>query len=179
MLETITLCLLIAITGLLWAVVNHQRSQEAKFAPLERLDDIRNQVGRLVESGAELDLRRIEHVLIDIRDGQKRLEEKLLVLAETNRGAVAAGAEPAPERMISERSSGASVAERIHNRLLAMGFERIQLLNTIEEIGELLESDGAVSVEARRAGAACKGRVTLRDGIIGDVDLKTTHAMFP
>lgn len=179
MLETITLCLLIAITGLLWAVVNHQRNQEARLLPLERLDDIRNQVGRLVESGAELDLRRIEHVLIDIRDGQKRLEERFLVMAESQHSVAAQGAEPAQERMLLERPSGASVAERIHNRLLAMGFERIQLLNSIDEISELLESDGAVSVEARRAGAACKGRVTLRAGTIADVDLKTTHAMFP
>ncbi len=179
MLETIHLCLLIAITGLLWAIVNRQRTFEDRLGRLDRLDDIRNHVARLVESSGDLDLRRLEHVLIDIRDGHKRLDARLLVLAESAHAKPMPGAESQPERPPRNPSSGPAVAERIHNRLIAMGYERIQLLNTHEEIAQSLASDGEVSVEARREGALCKGRVTLRDGTIAEVDLKSSHAMFP
>ena len=52
MLETIHLCLLIAITGLLWAIVNRQRTFEDRLGRLDRLDDIRNHVARMIRSAS-------------------------------------------------------------------------------------------------------------------------------
>jgi len=180
MLETLTLILLAVIAGLLWAIVARQRTMEDRLQRLDRLDDIKGHVARIADSGGELDLRRLEHVLIDMRDGQKRLEEKLLSLAEVARKEASRAPESVGTRE-PERPSVAALTERIHSRLLAMGYERIELITPFEELSELLEGggDGEVVAEARRAGASCKGRVTLRGGAIANVDLSGSHAMFP
>lgn len=178
MLETLALIFLTAITGLLWVLVTRQRTVEDRLVRLDRLDEIRTHVARLADSGSELDLRRLEHVLIDIRDGQKRLEERLLLLAETGSTSreetVSISREP-------ERSPGPGLSERIINRLLAMGYERIQVLTKAEEIAAFLAEggEGDVLVQARRAGATCKGRVVVRGGTIAGVELKSAHGMFP
>ena len=179
MLETLSLILLITIAGLLWVICNRLRSSEDRLGRLDRLDDIRSQVTRMAEAGSDLELRRLEHVLIDIRDGHKRLEEKLLILAESNRSQAQSG--PQPSTPLAELPGSTSLSERIHNRLLAMGYERIQLVTPVEELSALLEAggDGDVAVEARRAGAVCKGRVSLLQGTIAGVELKANHAMFP
>ena len=176
--ETLALILLTAITGLLWVLVTRQRTVEDRLVRLDRLDEIRTLISRLAESGADLDLRRLEHVLIDIRDGQKRLEERLLHLAET--------ASVSREEIVSisrepDRGPGPGLSERIINRLLAMGYERIQILTSSDEIAAFLaeEGTGDVLVQARRAGATCKGRVVVRGGTIAGVELKSSHAMFP
>lgn len=181
MVETLNLILLATIAGLLWAMMSRQRIVESRLARLDRLDEIQRQVARIAEAGGDLELRRLEHVLIDIRDGQKRLEERLLQLAETSgKEAVLEPDAPRPRREL-ERNPGAKLSERITNRLLAMGYERIQLLAPLEELAELAEGegDGDVQVEARRAGAVCKGRVAMRGGSIAGVELKASHAMFP
>jgi hypothetical protein len=181
MLETLALILLAAITGLLWALVSRQRTVESRLGRLDRLDEIQRQVTRLADAGGDLELRRLEHVLIDIRDGQKRLEERLLQLAESARQQAAREPAEDPTRREPERNPGAHLSERILNRLLAMGYERIQLLASLEELAALVAEggDGDVQVEARRAGAVCKGRVAIRRGSIAGVELTGSHAMFP
>lgn len=179
MIETLALILLATIAGLLWAMVSRQRTVESRLARLDRLDEIKRQVARIAEAGGDLELRRLEHVLIDIRDGQKRLEERLLQLAESPRGEGGPEAEGARAPGEPERQPPAHLSERITNRLLAMGYERIRVLTPLEELAALVEGDGDVQVEARRAGAVCKGRVALRSGVISGVELKASHAMFP
>lgn len=180
MLETLALILLATITVLLWALVSRLSRLESRLDPLRRLDEIKSQVVRLAEAGGDIELRRLEHVLIDIRDGQKRLEERLLQLAESPRSAEGDDAAPTRPRDL-ERPSAAGLSERITNRLLAMGYERIQVLTPFEELTRLQAEagDGEVQVEARRAGAVCKGRVAVRKGVIAAVELKASHAMFP
>ena len=181
MLETLAIILLTAITGFLWAMVNRQSRLEGRLSRLDRLDEIRNQVTRIADAGGDLELRRLEHVLIDIRDGQKRLEERLLNLAETARKELNLEPDSSPVRRDPERPSGPNLSERIINRLLVMGYERIVLVTPFDELTAILEAggDGEVLVEARRAGAVCKGRVVLRGASIAAVELKGTHAMFP
>jgi hypothetical protein len=181
MLDTLTLTLLITITGLLWVISNRLRSAGDRLGRLDRLDDIRTQVTRMAEAGGDLELRRLEHVLIDIRDGQKRLEERLLALAESARGLAEAEADGGVTPLPAARPSTTSLSERIHNRLLAMGYERILLTTSVEDLALLIEEggNGDVCVEARMAGAVCKGRVSLREGTIAGVQLKGSHAMFP
>lgn len=180
MLETLAVILLVAMTILVWVLVQRQRVVEDRLTRLDRLDEIRTLLARIAESGGDLDLRRLEHVLIDIREGQKRLEQRLLQLAES-----------ASTSFQEERSSGAreperspitSLTERVTNRLLAMGYERIQILSSTEEIAQLLDQeggDGDLLVQARRAGATCKGRVAVNGGVIAGVELKSAHSMFP
>jgi len=181
MIETLALILLATIAGLLWAMVSRQRTFESRLARLDRLDEIKRQVARIAEAGGDLELRRLEHVLIDIRDGQKRLEERLLQLAESPRGEGGPEAESARAPGEPERQPSVHLSERITNRLLAMGYERIRVLTPLEELAALVDEDGDgdVQVEARRAGAVCKGRVALRAGVISGVELKASHAMFP
>lgn len=181
MTETIQLLFLAAISWLLWTLVNRQRALDEVVTRLAKLEEIRAQVARLAESSGGLDPRRLEHVLIDIRDGQKRLEERLIQFAEAA-GEAAATPEVAPSTGAEgERRSSVGLAERITNRLLAMGYERIQLVTSLEELQEMLDRGEAsdVLVEARKAGATCKGRVTIEGGRIAGVELKSAHAMFP
>jgi hypothetical protein len=181
MLETLDLILLIAITGLLWTMVSRQSRLENRLAQLDRLDEIRGQISRIAEGSGDLELRRLEHVLIDIRDGQKRLEERLLQMAEVTHQEGGLDAMSTPSSREAERPTGAGLSERIVNRLLAMGYERIMVLTPFEELAGMLgeSGEGDVQVEARRAGAVCKGRVAIRGGVIAAVELKGSHAMFP
>jgi hypothetical protein len=107
--------------------------------------------------------------LSELRDSQKRLNERLLFLAE-ERGR--------PGEVAAETTQPVPLGERITNRLLAMGFEGIQLLGGPEAL-EDCAAEADVVVEARRGGAFCKGRVRVRDGVIAQVDLRTAHSMFP
>lgn len=146
-----------------------------ELAPLARLESIESAVGKLVEERHALDLRRLEHVLIDVRDGLRRLEERLVAAVETI----------GSREVVLARSPGegpprtAHLAERVTARLLTLGFERIQILTPAEELERLADGDGEVRVEARRGGAAHKGRVLLRDGAIADVRMRDTYEAFP
>lgn len=180
--NTIVLILLVTITGLLWVLVQRQRVIEDRLTRLDRLAEIRTLLAKMAESGGDLDLRRLEHVLIDMREGQKRLEQRLLQLAESASSASSFAESSAPGARERERSSISSLTERVTNRLLAMGYERIQILSSTEELAQLLDpeaSDGDLLVQARRAGATCKGRVSIHGGVISGVELKSAHAMFP
>jgi hypothetical protein len=180
MTETLQLLFLAIICGFLWSLSSRQRVLDKVLARLDGLAEIQSQIASLAASGSELDLRRLEHVLIDIREGHKRLEERLLQIAETSHHS-ASGETPEPAAGDPRRSAGSGLSERVMNRLLAMGYERIQILTTIEEIDALSapSREGELLVEARRAGAVCKGRVAIRAGSIVAVELKSAHAMFP
>jgi hypothetical protein len=130
---------------------------------------------RLADAHAELDLRRLEHVLIDIRDGQRRVEDRLLATLEV-RAQPPSGAsaiEPVGQTLAS------TLPERIVTRLLALGYERIQFVTPLADVQKLAASDGEVAVEARRDGASCKGRVLVRGGAIADLQLQSAYSIFP
>ncbi len=168
--------LVAALLGLVWLVLAQLRALEQRLAKLDRLEDLRTLLARLVESGAGLDLRRIEHVLIDLRDAQRRLEPRLLDLAE--KGGARAAVEPGE----GGRPAGAApLAERAVNRLLALGYERVQVVSGPAELAELDQSDGdgEIRVEARRDGAVHKGRVLVRGGAVTGAELRSVHSMFP
>ena len=177
--------LLVALVGvvgcalLLLAAARWLRIESVNRRQVDLLARIDSSLGRLAESHGDLELRRLEHVLIDIRDGQKRQEERLLTLGD----AVAQARESAvaPERpgpaAIEER--GVALRDRIVSRLLALGFERIELLASSSEIEGMVGAEGEVSVEARRAGAWHKGRVVIRSGSIADVTMRASFEAFP
>ncbi|MFT4648945.1 MAG: hypothetical protein ACI87O_001178 [Planctomycetota bacterium] len=114
--------------------------------------------------GQALDLRRIEHLLVDIRDGGRRFEERWLAAAEHPGGA---------------SDLGLPLAERIRARLLSMDFERIEIITPSEYHAGLLETGGEVLVEARRSGASYKGKVRVDGGLLIEVNLRPSHTLFP
>jgi hypothetical protein len=167
--------LLAAATGALWLLVVRLRRVEGRLAHLDRLEEIHGSLKRFEEDRGALDVRRLEHVLIDIRDGQKRVEDRTLAVLESARGS---GRSPGALEPVSA-GSGSALADRIVTRLIALGYERVQLVTPVAKIAEMLESEGEVAVEARRDGAACKGRILVRRGAIADVQIQAAYSVFP
>ena len=180
-----------ACVACLWILVQRSRPLETLGERLDALEELRRSLARLVEQRADLDLRRIEHVLIELRDAQRRLEDVLLRAAQSARApsdpAAPAGGGPA---------GGSALAERVVNRLLAMGYERVQIVTSSEELERLAagpraagngsapndgppRGSGEIAVEARRGGVLCKGRVQVRAGALLEVELLPAYSAFP
>lgn len=148
------------------------------------LAELRRDVARWVADREALDLRRIEHVLVDVRDGQQRVEDALLrtveMAARTAVAPMAPDASPEAAAADGARQSVDALIERVTNRLLALGYERVQVVTEREALAALpLEGRGEILVEARRGGVAHKGRVLLNSGRIADIDMRPPYAMFP
>lgn len=156
-----------------WVLVVRARELESLAARLEPLEEIRSLLARFGADRDDLDLRRLEHVLVDIRDAQARLEDALLRTVEASQRVATATANGAP------KASPESFGERVTNRLLALGFERVRVVTGPEELERLAEGDGEVVVEAERFGAHHKGRVLVRGGVLTDVEFQPTYGIFP
>jgi len=167
--------LLAAAAAGLWLVVARLRRIETRIKGIERLEGIQGALERMQEDRGGLDLRRIEHVLIDIRDGQRRVEDRTLAVLERSAG----GKRNAGAIEAVSAGSAEALTDRIMTRLLALGYERVQLVTPAERIGEMIAGDGEVTIEARREGAACKGRVVVRRGAIVDVQIQSAYTAFP
>ncbi len=146
------------------------------LAPLGRLEAVEQLLGRMAERESTPELRRVEHVLVDIRDGQRRFEERIVRLTESMGQASGAVVQP---QSGGAAALGSSLTERVVTRLLAMGFERIEVLSSGEEQAALMEGEGEMLVEARRAGSPHKGRVRIEHGAIVDVQLRSAYQAFP
>jgi hypothetical protein len=157
----------VGVAGI-WMLVQRSREIERALARLDTLEEIRTALSKLITDREDLDLRRIEHALLEIRDGQKRVEDALLRAVQSGRpGGVAIP------------PSSSELAERVTNRLLAQGYERVVIVTAREELEAILAKGGEVLVEARRAGAACKGKVHVRGGALMDVEMQSAYAAFP
>jgi len=155
-----------------WQILVRLKLYEKHLERLQDLAQLRERVEHLSASQPELDLRRLEHVLLDLRDAQKRNEERMLALIEGTRDR--SGSLPVPAA-----ASAALLSERIVTRMLALGYERVQLVTPGPELEPLLAGEGSVTVEARRDGVCCKGRVKIRAGSIGDVQMQSAYSAFP
>ena len=169
--------LLGALVVLLVRVQTRLARIQQSLSALAALESTARSVEKLAARETELDLRRLEHVLIDLRDGQRRTEDRLLSLLENGR----AGGGHSGTLTGTQISgvSGPELQERILTRLLALGYERIVFITSAPEIGALPNLEGPVLVEARRDGVACKGRVILRAGSIHDVQMQSAYSAFP
>ena len=179
------LVLAVGVVGV-WQTLHHVRRVQELCGRLNALESVQASVKSLASEGRDLDLRRIEHVLLEIRAGQKRLDESLLAILESTRSR--------DVEIVSQPSGPASLSDRLINRLVALGYERIQILTPAAEIAALARTgpadsdrtgpsevpvEGAIVVEARRYGALCKGRVQVRDGMLGEVELQPSYGSFP
>ena len=167
-----------------WMLVSRAARLEGGLAHLDKLDDVTATLEKLASNQDGLDLRRLEHVLIDIRDGQKRVEERMLEIVESHaRGAVFSQgtSEGSATRAVdlAGAAAGGALADRIVTRLLALGYERIVLVTPSEDQGRIAREGGAIVVEAKRDGAACKGRVLVADGRIADIQIQSAYSTFP
>ncbi len=157
-----------------WVLVARTRVLEQLGSRLEALEDLRNSLARLAGDREDLDLRRVEHVLLEMRDGQRRLEDTLLEKVQSPRS---------PEAPEAAAGRPAGLAERVTNRLLALGYERVRLVTRLDDLEGLGASadggSGEVLFEARRDGVLCKGRVLLRRGALTDVEMQPAYKLFP
>ena len=142
--------------------------------------ELREAASRLVAERSDIDLRRIEHVLLDQREALTRLEDALLSTVQqafAQRANDSAAAPPARERGPGDRAD--DLGERIVNRLIAMGYERVQIVTARDELEALGEERAEVGLEAKKLGVLYKGRAIVQGGRIADVDMKPPYAMFP
>ncbi len=163
--------LLAAATTALWLLVIRAKDLSESADRWSALDKIHSQLGKLVGERSDIDLRRLEHVLLDVRDGLKKVEGAFLDSVQQGRspdGGTAAGAGGPRE-----------ISERVVNRLLALGYERVELAAEDEQLAAVAGGDGAVLVEAQRGGSLYKGRVHFENGAIRDVDMRSSHSTFP
>ena len=159
----------------LWMLVTQFRGLERLGERLDVLTELTTMVRKLTQEREDIDLRRLEHVVVDIRDGQKRTEDVLLRAVESQ----AQQSRGETDGLLVPVSPGPTVGERVVNRLLAMGYERVQIISPAAEVTALSIDDGEVLVEAHRQGALFKGRVLVRSGTISDVELHPSYSIFP
>lgn len=163
------LCAAAAAAAGVWAVLRRVEGLRADLGRLETLEELQRTLARWLSERDDLDLRRIEHLLIDLRDGSKRVEELLLRAQEQRAGA--------SEALVP--LSSLNLGERVVNRLSALGYERIELVTPHHELEAGASASCDVLVEARREGVLCKGRVRIRAGRIEAVQLQPSFAIFP
>jgi len=139
------------------------------------LEEVRAALAKAAEERGDLDHRRLEHVLNEVRGGIKRTESSVLAVIENQ-----ASQPQAPEAQAVPPRQPA-LRERVTNRLLALGFTDIRIVTPSEELQAIADEggDGSVALEARQGATVVKGRVQIRAGAIDDVDLKPFYPMFP
>ena len=169
------LLVLIALGAGVWTILGRMRVVEREARRLGALEGLEAQLGRLVAGREDLDLRRIEHVLIDLRDAQRRLEDALIGTVEALRRA---DGRPSDE-LVPAPPFADTLGERIVNRMLALGYERVQIVTHADKLAELSSKDGEVLVEARRDGVLHKGRMMVRGGRLADLEIHPTYSIFP
>jgi hypothetical protein len=177
------------LAGLAAAVIYLQRLARATEALGEQaqqagaqIEALHASLARFAATREDLDLRRLEHLLVDLRDQGARTEETLLRAVQAARAQAgtsadtADGASPPP-------TSAATWVERIENRLLSLGYSQVQVFLEREQLGQLDDASErepvSVPVEALRRDVLHKGCVRVRAGRIVDVELNPPYAMFP
>ena len=168
----LVLALLGACAVAAWVAVARLAEIERRLKSHERGDDPPPSASGGARAREALDVRRLEQVLIEIRDGSKRLEDALL----RSQRAASATELAAPT---SPGAPGADLGERVTNRMLAQGYERIVVVTPREQFAAILESGGEIQVEARRDGAPCKGKAVFKGGALVDVVMQSAYATFP
>jgi len=179
--ETVLLVVAAAVGGsivaLQFVLLASIRRLEKRLGSLDRLQGLETALQKLAEREAAIDLRRTEHVLLDVRDQVKRLEERVMSLSE--RGARAGLSTDLVSTTATPAAASSLVTDRILTRLLALGYERIQIVTSGDELAALSAGEGDAIVEARRDGALCKGRVRVAHGQVGAVQVQPAYSAFP
>ena len=172
LLSALLIACTLAAVGI-WMLVARWRDVGGLAQRFDVFDSLDAQLKKLVADRGDLDLRRIEHVLLELRDASRRLEDSLLRATQSGRGSASAPAAALDADTLSDR---------VINRLLAHGYEHVQLVTTLDEMSAIFDAGGGTGealVEARRNGVLCKGRVLVRNGAVTEVEMKPAYAIFP
>ena len=156
---------------LLFTLVKRLREISGRLEQLEGIEGLERSLSGLKEVGDSVDLERLEHLVEDLRDTNRRIGRQLVDLTEQS--------VTEPDLQESSRPVGPLLGERITNRLIVLGCERIELLVGAGDLERIAAEGGEVGFEARRDGAMAKGRVEVADGRLVNVDISTSHQMFP
>ncbi|HTF90394.1 MAG TPA: hypothetical protein VK843_18400 [Planctomycetota bacterium] len=167
----LVLALLGACAVALWVAVARLGEIEKRLKSFERSEEASPGAAAGNKPRENVDLRRVEQVLAEIRDGSKRLEDALL---RSRSAAHAPGS-----ALELEGATGVDLGERVTNRMLALGYERIVIVTQREQFEAIARNGGEVQVEARRDGAPCKGKAVFRGGVLTDVAMQSAYATFP
>ncbi len=167
----LVLALLGACAVALWVVVARLGEIERRLAGQARTDESRGAATASNSARDGLDFQRIEQVLTEIRDGSRRLEDALLRSLSAGR--------PVSSALESPLAHSVDLAERVTNRMLALGYERIVVITPREQFEHIFQSGGEVLVEARRDAVPCKGKASFRGGALVDIAMQSAYATFP
>jgi len=161
----------IAGVALLYLLYTRIARVDERLKDLEGLARLEETLKGLKDGATGVDLERVEHLLEDLRDANRRVGRQLIDLTE----------QTVSESVSQETSRpvGPLLGERITNRLIVLGCERIELLVGSGDLERIAAEGGEVGFEARRDGALAKGRVEVADGRLVNVDISTSHQMFP
>lgn len=130
--------------------------------------------------GERTDLAPVQAAVGELVAGLGRIEAQLEALRELRAEQLAAE-EPAVTLVPPAPPAAPRVGlgERVTNRLLALGYERVQIVTDHELLDEIAEADGEALVEAWRNGVLHKGRVVVTAGEISAVDVHPSYSIFP
>jgi len=159
-------------------LATHVQSMD-RLAGLDRLVELAEAQAKERSERGEVDGRRLEHVLVEVRDGIKRLDQTVMTFLEQQASLAERPSPDANTPPNTGRNRQPALAERVVNRLLALGYEGVQLVPDREELERAFEEDGDVLVEVRRDGALYKGRVEISGGVIQDVVVRPFYSLFP
>lgn len=177
------------LAGLAAAVIYLQRlarateslGEQARQAGAQ-IESLHASLARFAATREDLDLRRLEHLLVDLRDQGARTEETLLRAVQSAR-AESGGSADSVDGASPSALPAATWVERIENRLLSLGYTQVQVFLEREQLGQLDQTSErepvSVPVEALRRDVLHKGCVRVRAGRIVDVELNPPYAMFP
>lgn len=174
------------LAGLAAAVIYLQRlarateslGEQARQAGAQ-IESLHASLARFAATREDLDLRRLEHLLVDLRDQGARTEETLLRAVQAARTEAGSSG----DAKATGAGGAATWVERIENRLLSLGYAQVQVFLEREQLAQLDDASErepvSVPVEALRREVLHKGCVRVRAGRIVDVELNPPYAMFP
>jgi hypothetical protein len=121
----------------------------------------------------------LERVRLDrVEELLHQLHEDLRALHRATVDVEAAVARiPTPEGGVPAPGGGDRVLAAVETRLLRLGYQNLRILSDLSR--QTAEGDAEVLVECERAGMPCKGRVTLRNGSVRDVQIQSAAQTFP
>lgn len=173
---------------LLSRLLRRVRALERSLVKLELLERMDTSLARLLDEPSapdvEVDLRPVEDALRLLGEEQRRHTDRVVQALDAVREAAARSLaaeppEPPAPVVVESRVLPESLVDRVVDRLLALGYERVEFVTPAEQLESVFQRGGEVRVEARRDGAPHKGRVVVREGRIDDVHLRSSYETFP
>ncbi|MEO0480550.1 MAG: hypothetical protein AAF196_13800 [Planctomycetota bacterium] len=145
---------------------------------LEQLDRRVQRVGDQVERTRLDRVEELLHTLVEeAQKSRVALEEFEVKAQEAPEPAPRLVTEPVTIPQGREPTSGERLRAAVDARLLALGFRDLRLLDDIEDM--TLAEFGELKVECLKGEMPHKGTVSIRNGAIVDVDLRSVARSFP